>query len=267
MPRQHPISLDFSVAVLTEYDGDGFLGVQIDAFTEKGKGLPSYEAVHPFGFMSRPRDPVVDDDGEPSLGATTLRIIGGNVEHGMVLGDPRMTGKLPRLKKGGSVMYCDTGKPTPPFFIFDGDTGGAQLYIPYAATAMTIAIDVQTEGAESIQVVHGAGMGFSMTAGGDNDCILHNKAGDAFINVNDKGITLNGNTQVIGAVQLGAQATPLDPPPVAVALAPALQAYSIAMAAFLAQVAAAVNGLAPGAISSPPPTIAPTVAAINVTAS
>lgn len=225
MGRAHSLSLELAVAVLSEYDADGFIGIAIDAYAEPTKGLPSYEAMHPLGLISRPRDPVVDADGVPTLGATTLRMISGNEEHSLAFGDPRATPKLPRLKKGGVAMYADTGKATIPFLLLDGDTGGAQLYVPYSTTASTIAIDVSTEGAESIQIVHGAGMGFTMTAGGDNDSLLHNKAGDAFVNVNDKGVTINGNTQLIGAVQLGAQSTPLDPPPVAVALEPALMAW------------------------------------------
>ena len=227
MPRSHLISLELAVAVLSEYDADGFIGLAIDAYAAPGKGLPSYETMHPLGLISRPRDPAVDADGVPTLGATTLRMISGNEEHSLAFGDPRATPKLPRLKKGGVALYADTGKTTIPFLLLDGNTGGAQLYIPYGspATASTIAIDVSTVGAESIQIVHGAGMGFTMTAGGKNDSILHNKAGDAFLNVNDDGVTINGNTQLIGAVQLGAQATPLDPPPVAVALEPALMAW------------------------------------------
>ena len=227
MPRTSPISLELAVSVLSEYDADGFIGLAIDAYANPDKGLPSYEAMHPLGLIARPRDPVVDPDGVPTLGATTLRMISGNEEHSLAFGDPRATPKLPRLKKGGVCLYADTGNATIPFLLLDGDKGSAQLYIPYGspATASTIAIDVTTAGSESIQIVHGAGMGFTMTAGGKNDSILHNKAGDAFLNVNDDGVTLNGNTQIIGAVQLGAQTTPLDPPPVALCKYPDLMTW------------------------------------------
>lgn len=136
--------------------------------------------------------------------------------------------------------------------------------MPYGdpATAMTIAVDVSTAGAESIQVVHGSGMGLTFTAGGKNAIVLHNKAGDAFLVIDDDGIKLNAaNLATIGTATLGAQASPSDPVPQAIALAPPLQAAWTALQTFLTQVMAGVNGLAPGSITAPVPALPGTVAA------
>ncbi len=260
------ITVEIAAAILSEYSDDGFLGVATDSHGDSSKGLPSYEAIHPLGLISRPRDPDANDDGSPSTSATAIRFIGGNEEHVMAVGDCRATPKLPRLDKGSVALYADSGNATIPFLLLSGLDGSAQLYVPYRGTAATLAFDVSTEGAESIQIIHGAGMGFSMTAGGKNDCILHNRQGTAYIGVNDDGLKLNGNLQTVGATQLGAQATLLDPVPQAIALAAPIQSYATVNAVLLGQLIAQVNLLAPGSITAPVPVLSPTVAATKVTA-
>ena len=155
------MATDIQVATLTEYDADGFPGVSVDAIGDADAGLPTAELHHPLGLIARPRDPDVDGEGTPTLGATVLRLTEGAADHGIALGDPRATPKLPRLEKGGVALYADTGAAVLPFLLLSGVDGSAQLYVPYGspATAATLAFDVSTAGAESIQIVHGSEIG------------------------------------------------------------------------------------------------------------
>ena len=252
------MATDIQVATLTEYDADGFPGVSVDAIGDADAGLPTAELHHPLGLIARPRDPDVDGEGTPTLGATVLRLTEGAADHGIALGDPRATPKLPRLEKGGVALYADTGAAVLPFLLLSGVDGSAQLYVPYGspATAATLAFDVSTAGAESIQIVHGSGMRITMTAGGLNSVVVTNRAGDAYVEVNDNGITLNGNLQATGALAVGVGV----PPPMPVARAAELVAWAAGVGVELAQIAAYVNALAPGTVTSAAP-LAATVTA------
>lgn len=260
------MATDIQVATLTEYDADGFPGVSVDAIGGAAAGLPSAELHHPLGLIARPRDPDVDGEGTPTMGATVLRLTEGAADHGIALGDPRATPKLPRLEKGGVALYADTGAAVLPFALLSGATGSFQLYVPYGspATAATIAVDVSAEGAESIQIVHGSGMRITMTAGGLNSIVVTNKAGDAYVEVNDNGITLNGNLQATGALAVGVG----TPPPLPVARAAEIVAREAAQDAFNIAVAALLNAPgpvtgAPGAVPVVPP-LASTVTAAHL---
>lgn len=262
---------DIQVATLTEYDADGFPGVSVDAIGDAESGIPPAELHHPLGIIARPRDPDVDDEGAVTLGATVLRLTDGAADHAIALGDPRATPKLPRLEKGGVALYADTGAAVLPFTLMSGIDGSWQLYIPYGsspATAMTIAATVTDAGTESIQIVHGAGMRITMTAGGKNSIVLVNRTGDAYVEINDDGVTFNGNAQLVGGLAVGVPSPAGPPPPVAVARAPELQAWATAVQVALVQVAALLNAAgpvmgAPGAVTVPAP-LASTVAATKL---
>ncbi len=103
-----------------------------------------------------------------------------------------------------------------------------------------------------------------MTAGGLNSIVVTNRAGDAYVEVNDNGITLNGNLQATGALAVGVGL----PPPLAVARAPELVAWATAVNVALTQVAALLNTPgpvigAPGAVTVVPP-LASTVTATHL---
>ncbi len=82
-------------------------------------------------------------------------------------------------------------------------------YVPYAfsdgvpSKAHAITVD-PTPGNEAVTVVHGEGMAITMLAGGKNSLVLKNRNGDAYIEINDDGITLCGNVVVAGAMVVGA---------------------------------------------------------------
>ena len=243
------IAIDLALAQVTAYDADGFSQIGADYFGEAQAGVPAGEQLHPLGVLSRPRDPEVDNQGQPSKGATVMRLVEGSQEHSIALGDPRAIPKLPQLDKGGTILYADTGASALPFVLLNGTNGTFQVYVPYGNTAATIAIDVSTQGQESIQIVHGSGMAIRMVAGGANGVTISNKAGDAYVSVDDNGVTLNGNSQLIGGLAVGVPSPPGPPPPMPVARAAEIVAWAANVQAALTAI---TTGLAtPGPLTGP----------------
>jgi len=203
------IGFDVGMAVLTEYDADGFLTTQIDAYGEEKSGVLPYDAHHFYGRISRPHDPETGPDGTPRLGCVVLIGMDGGRGHVWHLGDPRVTGLLPRVKKGGNLNYGGKLK-NPGFYYMDGDTGSQTIYVPYKIVndvpqkAMTIEINVDNEGQESISIIHGSGAAVSITeAGGDVSVMMKNAKGNAYVEVNDEGGVLNGQWTVQGGFNAG----------------------------------------------------------------
>lgn len=243
------LSFDLGMTAMTTRDADGFYRVQIDGYGDAG-GQPM-EAYHPCGFFGRPRDPVVDPSALVDVGATVLYAEEGNKAHAIHLNDPRAMSGLPEVKKGGTIAYPHRADSKASFELFDGDNGSFQLYVAYGSTAATIAIDVSTHGAESIQIVHGAGMRIAMTAGGKNSVVIHNRTGDAYVEVNDDGVNINGNSKVVGSVVAGNVAAAQS-----VVLGDGLLAW-IAQVNVALIAAAAASGLSPN-----PTIVAPTAVPI-----
>lgn len=245
------LAWDLGTVTITDYDADGFPEVQVQTFAPSDDpSAESMEMHHPFGFLSRPRDP--DADG---MGCQLFYAREGSRSHGLLSYDPRTIPLLPTLKKGGSVQYGATGS----FFEFDGEQGSATCYVPYAFTGATpahahlLALDAQTAGAESISLVHGAGMALTMVAGGTNDVALKNKAGDAFVGVNDNGVSLNGDASVVGSLKVGVNyptpATDLTGP---VVLYDAFAVWVTAIQAWITGAIAACAAAPGGPITLPP---------------
>jgi hypothetical protein len=203
---------DIGTSQFTEYDDDGFLGAQLDVHGEKNPGGPPYEVHSPFGFASRPLDP--DDAGK---GCQTLYAREGGRGHAWFLGDPRVQDKIPALKKGASALYSafgaffhletndETSDPTATLYVPVEWTGGGPLTgTPSKAHAVTVGID--GNGDRVLNLVHADGMALLMTAGGKNSVIIKNKAGDAFLEVNDDGVINNGNAKQMGSLAVGVDA-------------------------------------------------------------
>ena len=91
------------------------------------------------------------------------------------------------------------------------------LYVPYvqddADKSMALSIDVQTAGSQNVQLIHGEGHSFKMLATGE--VMLTNRGGDAYLQVDDDGVKIAGNTTIVGGVVVGnaptAQQLPLGP--------------------------------------------------------
>ena len=235
---------DHGLVTLTEVDADGFIGVQVDVPGEKKGGVASGEMGFPFGMFARPHDPELDADGEPDPAKSAACLYGyyGDRLHCWPQTDPRFMAKLPRVKKGGNVLYG--GKKEQPTFVhIDGDSGSIDVYVPYAfdgngvaQKSMTMTFDMRASGTETIALVHGDGMAVTMIAGGKHSVTVKNKAGDAYVEVNDDGVIANGNTKLIGAIVAGSQLAPYQP----LALAPPLLAYTTALEAAIATALATI---------------------------
>lgn len=103
---------DIGLSVLTTYDADGFLGVQIDAYGEQNASVHPYELHHPYGFMGRQLNPVADAAGnlDPSQSTQTLWAYEGSRGHGIALEDPRVVPTLPQIRPGESLWYGAAGQ-------------------------------------------------------------------------------------------------------------------------------------------------------------
>lgn len=95
-----------------EYDDDGFLGYQIDAdgqgtdaSSELEAQVTPFEALHPYGFLSRALEPDVDGGGQLQGGALSLTIWEGARGYSVALHDARVVPALARCKPGESVQY------------------------------------------------------------------------------------------------------------------------------------------------------------------
>lgn len=249
-----PMEVDLAMTQVTAYDPDGYPVQGADFYGETQAGVPAGEQLHPLGILSRARDPEVDNTGQPSKGATMMRLIEGSQEHSLALSDPRAVPKLPQNDKGGTILYADTGAAALPFVRLSGTDGTFQVYVPYGNTAATIAIDVSTQGQESIQIVHGSGMAIRMVAGGANAVTISNKAGDAYVSVDDNGVTLNGNGQLIGGLAVGVPSPPGPPPPMPVARAAELVTWAASVQAALTAITTGLSTPGPltGPIAVPP---------------
>lgn len=213
MAEDPHLQAELSVVGFSEYV-NGFQTV-----THIGLGnnatMPPMTAYYPCGLAGRPRDPD-SKNGTPTAGAPSLTFWEGSRGHALPLGpDPRVVAQLPPLNKGGVQLYANRDDSKVTFLNLDGTNGDTTLYVPYAETAMAISVKVSTPGTENIQIVHGSGMVISMQAGGNNSIILSNKAGDAYIEIGDNGITLNGKINHVGNFNVGIP-SPLEvvPPPV-----------------------------------------------------
>jgi hypothetical protein len=208
----------------SEYDADGFIGVQLDPQGADG-GAAHHELAHPYGFASRPLDP--DPNG---IGCTVLvGYAGGRDSFALVLSDPRLADKLPPLEKGSSVQYGATGT----FGVIDGTTGTWTLYAPAEfdgsgtpTKSHLVQVGVDTNGKPTVSITHSEGM--SLVAFNER-WVISNAAGDAYIELGPDGIVLNGNLKIVGGVDIGGTgALPLTLQP---ALATALAQFAAAVAA------------------------------------
>ena len=191
---------DAGVCQGSEYS-EGFLTVQPDFYGEEASGGAGLAVQAPYGFLSRPLGP--DDEGACQV----LYAWEGSEGHALLGADARVLGKLPTLKKGGSMQFGSDGC----FGEFNPETHTWTLYIPVAfdsagepTKSHVITVGKDGNGDRFIGIVHADGMGISMLEGDKNSVVIKNKAGDSFIELNDDGILLNGKKITIyGPVQVG----------------------------------------------------------------
>lgn len=116
----------FGLCVFSERNVDGFVNLQPDWFgegeTDDGGG-EALEAIHPYGFRSRPRDPTPAPDGKGRLGAGLMYVFDGDEGFGFPTQDPRDATLLEDEGKGGAQVYAvsDAGEVSRLFML--GSTG------------------------------------------------------------------------------------------------------------------------------------------------
>lgn len=189
--------LELGVAMASSYDENGFIGVQIDAFGSQDAAVQFEQLSHQYGFISRQLDP---DNG---VGCSLFRYKQGRRRHVWLADDPRIVGKIPQIKKGGSAQYASDGS----FSSFDPETHTQTLYVPYASgKAHLSTVGLDGNGAPIFEHVHGNGMAITML---DRTLVLKNADGDSYIQLDDSGCILNANLKVTGAIEVnGAKITP-----------------------------------------------------------
>lgn len=214
------IELSLGKALLTLRDENGFWGVQRDHFALKAEAsdAPAYELLHTFGFSSLPLDPT------HGRACSLFYGLDGAEGFAWLANDPRLAGIIPPLAKGGSVQYASDGS----FASFDPDTHTWSLYVPYAqGKAHSITAGLDGNDKPLLEVVHGDGMAVTML---EKSLVLRNAAGDAYIEINDDGIVINGNVKVNGALEAnGAKITPAGDVQTATGVSLALHLHGSAM--------------------------------------
>lgn len=206
MTKWAGLAWDIGTCTVTTYV-DGELVGQVSRYS--GAGGAPYQVHSPYGFRSRPADP--DSDG---VGAQALYAIEGNEGHVWFLSDSRDDDKVPKLDKGGSVQHNALGS----FDVFankaDTKDGTKTIYVPVefdgagkATKAHAVTIGLDGNGKRSVTILHADGMRISMLEGDKNSVVIANKANDAWVEVNDDGICLNGNVKISGNLGTGPLAT------------------------------------------------------------
>lgn len=236
---------DAGTAQGSEYS-EGFLTVQPDFYGEAGSGGEGGVVQLPYGFLSRPLDP--DDDGACQV----LHAYEGDQLHVQPTTDKRVIDKLPQLPKGASIQFGADGG----FGQFDPETHTWTLYIPTdfdgAGTptkAHLFQIGKDANGKRCVTLLHADGPGISILEGGKKSVVIKNAASNAYVEVNDDGIVLNGKVTIKGGLlsSEGAGVTP-------VARAAELLTFATALAVTVNALVAKVNALPP---TSTIPVVAP----------
>lgn len=245
---------DAGTAMGSEYSG-GFLTVQPDFYGDKAGGEGGI-VQHPYGFLGRPADP--DGDGSCQV----LHAYEGDQLHAIPTQDARALAKLPALSKGGSVQYGSDGG----FASFDPDTHTHTLYIPTdfdasgtPTKAHLFQIGKDTTGKRCITILHADGPAITVLEGGKKSIVIKNAASDAYVEVNDDGITLNGKTTIKGGLTAneGAAVVP-------VARAAEVSAWAAQVLTTVNLLVAKVNALVPPAPVAPLLPLSPTVASTTL---
>lgn len=209
--RGNYVSLDFAQVLGSEYDDDGHIGLSLDHYGEEEASGQAAELLCPLGIVVRPVDPDVSNDGSPEGVSPVLQMTEGDHVAAMPLNDPRVTSQLPKQKKGGFLTYCPAAPGS--FFVFDGldpekkkRAGSFTLSAKYtsgSAKAHFFQFDIREDGKEAVSLKHGEGMGLQMMSGGLRSAVFRNAAGDAFVEVNDEGVTIAGDVTHQGALTTG----------------------------------------------------------------
>lgn len=219
--------MPFGTVTFSEWDANGFLGVQHDA--DGDGGVATCQVVHPLGFVSRPHDP-----GDDGVGCTVDVRRMGSERFAWLGDDPRSVAWLPRCTKGGSATYGGPLGKALTWREIDGETGSVIDYIPVAwdangvcTAAHKIEAGVDGNGEPIVQVLASDGACLVLFRGG---ATLSDATGSGYVEARDGAVNVSGALKATSGLDVGGTGG------VAVPLHPALQS---AFAAFAADVSAA----------------------------
>lgn len=253
MRGEDQLAFDFGVSALDGYDEDDHPEISLDSPSAEASdpndpsGTVPVERLMPKGFYSRNLDPDSGGNGEVGLGVPVLVITYGDRRYVLPLNDPRDVGKVPKLKKGGSMMAGGAGEHRS-FMMIDGEDpkgekepGSIMIAASYtksgAKKTLGISMNVRDAGKEEITLVHGEGARVTLTK---KSTITTSPDGKNYVEVGNDGNVLAGKTKSQGSLTVGQQ---LAAQPVA--LGPVVAACFTALAASVA----ALNPGAPVAVA------------------
>jgi hypothetical protein len=134
--------------LVTQYDEDGFLGVQVEGHggTEATGGL-AY-AHHPFGIFGTPRDAA---DGS---GVVVLHWSDGDEVHSLILEDPRYASVIPTHSQGSCGICNSDGA----YLLLDRIDKTAILHVPRGSGRYhRVTVGKDESGEEIITLLHADG--------------------------------------------------------------------------------------------------------------
>jgi len=226
-------------ALLSDYDENNFLDIQVDAPDGENSGLLPQESHLPYGLFGRPPQPRKDANGVPIPSSVTNTLIAheGGRDHVIALENPEIVAKLPQVHDGENGMHGPLGQ-----FIRMHDDGAISMWIPgkdggpdasYRFTAEGIefsgAMGTLRFNPEQFAVDHRSGVSLRASAIGGLPAPL-NAIGSAF-------------TVRAGSIDLSASAVSLGPETESGAVPHQPLANATALLAYLAEVAAAISAI------------------------
>lgn len=232
---------DVGISILTEYDADGFLGFQYDAYGGEKSGMSPGYLQHFYGRISRQLDR--DDGGASGL----LYAHDGSEIHAWALGDPRVVLKLPQVQKGGQALYDSNGS----FIAFQPDDRTVQVYVPYSdGKAHLLTFGKDGNGAPIIELASGTGLSVTLL---DETITVSNADGSSYLTIGADGTSVVGPFKAAGGADLGG--------PTSMPLAKFAE-----MAAVVTALAQALDASVTAAAAVPPPGAGTAIAAALKTA-
>lgn len=208
-------ALDIMVAALCDYDEDGHPQVQTDSPGVGGQaGTHPAAMIMPHGFHTRTLDPDKGPNADVGLGASVLCVTLGDARFAMPLADPRDQEKIPKLRKGGTMMSGGAG--TYRSFITIGgldpdgvqSAGSIEIFASYAKAgakkSIGMSFNVRTPGAEAFAITHGEGQRFELTS--DGAIVSTSADGGSWYSCSDDGHVLAGDTTIRGSCNVGGEA-------------------------------------------------------------
>lgn len=170
------------------------------------------------GWFGRPLDP----DANGAADALCARVEDGLIPFAMR--DPRLSVKTNGKKGELGIAHYDGG------FVSlkrnaTNDGTDVTIYAPKADGSKASVISIDTTTANSnVTIMHDSGVSIQLA---DGKVLLMNRNGDAYIEVNDTGIVINGNVNVNGSMVVGDSGSLTPPVPVLVGSPPGVQSLSL----------------------------------------